>query len=192
MNIKLLGIPILILVVCAVLFKHSSLTNTDTTPLPTSMASDQPPITVSAQKLGEAYSLIGGSPDQADKVYLNRNLTVTGTAWLIFKDGTSRMAFKTGGNAVGVMCWFKDEGAAISRVQEGQDVVVNGRCEGLGGDVSMEDCILESVTPLSVPSYHHNNSEHHRMIYKIGEYPRRPEWMSQEQWDSYIDWEAKQ
>lgn len=161
MNVKLLGVPLLIFVVCAVLFRHIIPTNTDTTPLLTSAVSDQPPISVSAQKLGEAYSLIGGNPDQADKVYLNKNLIVNGTVWLIFKDGTSRMAFKTGGNAVGIMCWFKDEGAAISHVQEGQNVVVNGHCEGFSGDLSIVNCTLESVTPISAVRRRHHVGLHH-------------------------------
>ncbi len=30
----------------------------------------------------------------------------------------------------------------------------------------------------------------HKVIYKVGEYPYRPAWMTQKQWDTYIDWES--
>ena len=30
----------------------------------------------------------------------------------------------------------------------------------------------------------------HKVIYKEGEYPTQPSWMTQKQWNSYIDWES--
>lgn len=30
----------------------------------------------------------------------------------------------------------------------------------------------------------------HKVVYKEGEYPTKPSWMTQKQWNSYIDWES--
>lgn len=35
-------------------------------------------------------------------------------------------------------------------------------------------------------------SADHEVIYKVGQYPSKPDWMTQKQWESYIDWESKQ
>ena len=35
------------------------------------------------------------------------------------------------------------------------------------------------------------SSGDHEMIYKVGQYPSKPNWMTQKQWESYIDWESK-
>lgn len=113
---------------------------------PTASSTPALPMSVTAQHLGEAYSLIGGNPAQADKEYENKNLTVTGVTELVFSDGTGRMSFKTGGNAIGVMCWFKGEGANVLHVQEGQSVVVNGQCQGMNGaEVVLDECTLQNA-----------------------------------------------
>ncbi|HKQ08197.1 MAG TPA: hypothetical protein VJ464_23935 [Blastocatellia bacterium] len=36
------------------------------------------------------------------------------------------------------------------------------------------------------------NTSNHEVIYKVGQYPSKPDWMTQKQWGSYIDWESKQ
>lgn len=36
------------------------------------------------------------------------------------------------------------------------------------------------------------NTSNHEVIYKVGQYPSKPDWMTQKQWESYIDWESKQ
>ncbi len=157
---------------------------------PTASSTPTLPLSVTAQRLGEAYSLIGGNPAQADKEYAGKNLTVTGVTELIFSDGTGRMSFKTGGNAISVMCWFK--GDNVPHVQEGQEVAVDGQCQGMdSAEVVLEECTLQSVTPIPARRSRPHAHQHHRMVYKVGEYPRRPDWMSQKQWDSYIHWEAK-
>ncbi len=88
---------------------------------------------------------------------------------------------------------FKGEGVNVPHVQEGKSVVVNGQCQGMNGaEVVLDECTLQSVTALPLPRSRPHAHQHHRMVYKIGEYPRRPDWMSQKQWDAYIHWEAKQ
>lgn len=57
--------------------------------------------------------------------------------------------------------------------EDGQDVTLEAKGDGEKGS-------LEVKTP------------DHDVIYKVGQYPSKPDWMSQKQWESYIDWESKQ
>lgn len=198
-NAILLGLAIggaLLIVGIVSVNRHSDVTLTTATEsaVASSVLPPSTPLTITAQQLGEAYSLIGGNPNHADQEYEGKKLVLSGTIWLNFLDGTGRMAFKTNGNAIGVTCWFDGNAANIlSQAKEGQSIVVAGQCDGLGGgEVHMTSCSVVRLEELLPPMKHKHRVGPHHVIYKTGEYHYRPEWMTQSQWDSYIDWEAKQ
>lgn len=67
-------------------------------------------------------------------------------------------------------------------------------CNGSSSSTTTTPAAVVSGEPESakqVDATKPSSTGDHEVIYKVGQYPSRPDWMTQKQWESYIDWESK-
>src|SRR5258708_22771634 len=102
-----------------------------------------PDYTLSATELGEAYSLLTGSPAIGDKKYLGKVLVVHGKIAFVFMEASWNIILDGGNKGLSIKCWISNESKfLLPKLKEGQIVTVKGVCEGLGVEVVMNDCII--------------------------------------------------
>lgn len=104
---------------------------------PAPKAENQDAVKVEATTLFNAYAQ---NAKQADSVYLDKWLEVTGTIQSVEtnQDGQQVWILETGDMMQAVMCVMRDKGVTE---EKGKTVTVKGRCTGLVNDVIVKDCI---------------------------------------------------
>lgn len=100
-------------------------------------------VRVTAQAL---YSEYESNEIAADAKYAGQPILVSGTVTEVGKDmfGNMYVSLKTNHIFGTVVCYFDDANvASLSKVKQGQYMNILGRCDGIAGNVNVQDCSFE-------------------------------------------------
>jgi polyisoprenoid-binding protein YceI len=97
----------------------------------------------------QIVNLFSTAEDSANKVYLNKTLELTGTVVSVDSNDNRQpvILLKETNEAAGVLCTFKKK--LDQTVVAGNNITIKGICTGFLSNVTVTDCILLTVNPVT-------------------------------------------